>query len=143
MIGLLAAVDCAWGIGKDGSIPWKSDLAFVRQITLGHTVIMGRRTYESIGHPLPGRTNIVVSSENFPGTTNAKSVREAIDRVQGNGFLLGGAEIYREGLQYCDQAIVTFVRGNYDCDTVFPCRDLFARFGRPTRWVDNRAYYDC
>lgn len=123
-------------IGRAGKLPWTlpSDLKRFRKLTLGKPVIMGRKTYESIGKPLDGRDNIVVTRQgdfNVPGVRTAASVEEAIDLAidlaAGRGVdevaLIGGEEIFRTGLAYADRIHLTLVHGTPAGDTRFDIPD--------------------
>lgn len=130
MITLIAAVDRDWGIGKDGGIPWQvpEDLTHFRDLTCGHTVLMGRATYESIGRPLPKRTNIVLSSQptlrvpRKDGLVAVGSFEEALKMCDplDNTFVIGGQDIYKLFLPYADKIELTFVNGRFGCDRKFP-----------------------
>lgn len=130
MITLIAAVDLDWGIGKDGSMPWTlpEDLKNFRAATMGHTVLMGRLTYMSIGKPLEGRKNIVLSSEpttrvpRKEGLTSVGSFKEALDCCfpLENTFVIGGEALYRLFLPHADKIELTFINAKYGCDKVFP-----------------------
>lgn len=130
MIHLIAAVAENGIIGKDGGIPWNipADLAHFKALTLGQTVIMGRRTYESIGRPLPGRQNIVVSStlQSLEGCSVAGSLQEALELAGETGgeiFVIGGARLYEEALPLAQQLDLTLVAGKPEGDTWFPAVD--------------------
>ena len=125
MISIIAAYDMNRVIGKDGGIPWDipEDRKRFRELTLGKTVIMGRRTYESIGHPLDGRVNIVVtSSQTFAeeGVLKAKSFRQALELSEGDVFAIGGHGIYRDALRYADRLYITLIDARHDGDVFFP-----------------------
>ncbi|WP_181685657.1 dihydrofolate reductase [Halorhabdus salina] len=142
-IVLLAAVAENGVIGADGEIPWyyPEDLAHFKETTMGHPVIMGRRTYESIaervGGPLPGRTNVVLSRSGFsPDETDAdddtativaESVTDAIasaaERDADVAYVAGGATVYKQFLPLADRLVVTEVPESPDGDTYFPERD--------------------
>lgn len=120
-------------IGRDGAMPWHlpADLRRFRQVTMGHVLVMGRRTYESIGRPLPGRTTIVVSRQvgwrpdGDPAgeVLVAQSVPEAIERASAVGdetFIQGGAQVYAEALTFADTLLITWVEGSPQGDTTFP-----------------------
>lgn len=130
MMHLIAAVAENGIIGKDGGIPWNipADLAHFKALTLGQTVIMGRRTYESIGRPLPGRQNIVVSStlQSLEGCSVAGSLQEALELAGETGgeiFVIGGARLYEEALPLAQQLDLTLVAGKPEGDTWFPAVD--------------------
>ncbi len=127
MITLIAATDQNRGIGLQGRLPWRlpADLDRFRRITTGHAVLMGRKTWESIGRPLPERTNIVMSrhpaSAEAKGVLWAASPEEAL-RVAGNGevFIIGGAEIYSLFLPRADRLLLTRIHGEFQADAFFP-----------------------
>ena len=118
-------------IGRQGRLPWHlpDDLKFFQRTTTGHAVIMGRRTFESIGKPLPDRRNIVITrnTEYAPpgGIDVAHSLDAALDRCrkrnESKAFIIGGSQIYRLALPLADEIIVTHVEGeNIVGDTYFP-----------------------
>lgn len=117
-------------IGKDNDLVWRlsSDLQRFKKLTTGHCIIMGRKTYESIGKPLPNRTSIVITkNQDFTlpnGHHVAHSVEEAIQKAIGTGqevaFIIGGAEIYRQSMTIADELIVTEVHAHPDGDAFFP-----------------------
>ena len=117
-------------IGRNGELPWHlpEDLKFFKQTTLGHPVLMGRKTFESIlarlGKPLPGRLNIVLS-ENLPPREDAHVIRtmDELEKVPGITFplfLIGGAQLYKTLLPECDELLLTFLSKPYEGDTLFP-----------------------
>lgn len=110
MIALIAAMDEARLIGVGGRLPWHSpaDLAHFRALTMGHAVVMGRRTYESIGGPLGGRTNMVLSRERG-GVPWWSSLTDALDDV-GHAFIIGGASVYAQALPMADRLCLTRIR---------------------------------
>ena len=127
LMKLIAAADRKWGIGKDGkllvSIP--ADMRFFQTQTTGHTVIMGRKTLESFpgGKPLKNRRNIVLTRQKdfvCEGVQIVSGVDEALKLIEGTDpdevFCIGGAEIYRLFLPYCDTALITRIDHVYDAD---------------------------
>lgn len=114
-------------IGHTNGLPWRlpADLAFFKRLTMGHPIIMGRRTYESIGKPLPGRLNIVVTrSPGFhaPGTTVVASL-DAAYRAAGDAaeiFVIGGAQLYAAAFPTADRIYLTEVESEIEGDTHFP-----------------------
>lgn len=119
-------------IGKDNQIPWylPADLKYFKKTTLGHHVIMGRKSFESIGRPLPNRTNIVITRDPFfvaTGCIIAHSVEEALQIAEANGeeevFIIGGGEIYRQSWPYLDRIYLTKVETEVDGDVFFPLID--------------------
>lgn len=113
-------------IGKDGKLPWhfSADLKFFKNLTTGHTVIMGRKTFDSIGKPLPNRRNIVISRSapaSVPGVEFAAGIEEAVKLAQeGDTFIIGGASIYKETLDLVDGIYLTQIAADYEGDTFYP-----------------------
>ena len=161
MISIIVAVADNLAIGKDNNLLWhiSEDLKYFKRITGGHTVIMGRKTWESIGRPLPNRRNIVISrslkADSLAGAEVFPSLEDAISASAGGGssseevFIIGGGEIYRQALPIADRLYLTIVHtAIYDADTFFPeveerewrevGRESFERgekFGRPYEFV--------
>jgi dihydrofolate reductase len=132
-ITLIAAVARNRVIGRDGRIPWHvpGDLPRFKQLTLGHPVVMGRRTWESLGRPLPGRRNIVLSRT--PGFEPAgaevfPTLRAALDACAGaqEVFVIGGTEAYREALAVADRLMLTEIDADVPGDATFPPFDRAA-----------------
>jgi dihydrofolate reductase len=126
-IALIAAVAKNGVIGIDNRLPWRlpEDMKRFRALTLGHSVIMGRRTWESIGRPLPERQNIVVTraAANPPhGVEFARSLDEALERVRLPEplFVIGGEALYREALPRADLMYLTEIQRDFDGDAWFP-----------------------
>jgi dihydrofolate reductase len=113
-------------IGHQGKMPWHipADLAHFKTLTMGHTVVMGRRTFEAIGQPLPGRTNIVVSRSGakLNGCLVVHSLREALESATGDDelFICGGAELYQEAFPISQRLYLTIVHGRFPGDVHFP-----------------------
>lgn len=113
-------------IGRNGTLPWHfpEDLKFFKRTTLGHPILMGRTTFESIGRPLPGRKNIVLSRTIEPcdGLTTIRDVSElstACPEAE-TIFVIGGAQVYAELLPQCDGLYLTLVKEAYEGDTFLP-----------------------
>ena len=124
MINIVVATDLRGLIGKDNDLPWGRlpvDLAYFKEITMGHTVVMGRRTFESIGKPLPGRKNIVLSRTAFThgGVEWYSSIPEILELPE-DLYIIGGAQIYKAFLPYTDKMYITEVQEIFDGDTCFP-----------------------
>jgi dihydrofolate reductase len=115
-------------IGKDGSLPWHlpADLAFFKRTTRGHAIVMGRKTFESIGRPLPQRRNIVLTRDPHWRADGVEVVHSLTELQQlGFGadetvFLIGGAQLYQALLAGLDEILVSHVHAAYPGDTVFP-----------------------
>lgn len=114
-------------IGKDGDLPWRlpGDLKWFKKLTLGHPVLMGRRTMESIGRPLPGRRNIVISRNLVAapeGFELAASIADVLALVadESEASVIGGAEIYRALLPHCGEVLLSYVFHPYEGDTLLP-----------------------
>lgn len=122
---LIVAVDDAFGIGKNGQIPWrlKGDLTYFKEQTLGQAVIMGRKTLESLpnGKPLKDRVNIVLTHDTDftpDGVIVKHSVEDVLSMEEAeDAFVIGGESVYKAFLPYCTSALVTKVRGNFGADT--------------------------
>lgn len=123
---IVVAMDARRGIGIDNKLPWHlpEDLAHFKRVTLGRPIIMGRKTFDSIGRPLPGRRNIVVTRNagwRHEGVEVAHSLQEAV-ALAGieSASIIGGAQIFTEALDLADSMIVTHIDKQYPCDTFFP-----------------------
>ena len=131
MVSIIVAIARNGVIGDKNALLWhiKEDMRFFRTTTSGHAVVMGRKTFESLGSkPLPKRTNIVITraERNFDGALTAHSLEEAIAMAEGDTeiFVIGGAQIYAEALNKVDRMYITRVDKDYEGDTSFPEIDL-------------------
>jgi dihydrofolate reductase len=135
-LALIAAVAENGVIGRDNGLPWrlKSDLAHFRAVTMGKPVVMGRKTFLSIGRPLPGRTTIVVSRDRAfaaPGVVVAPSLEAGLSVARGDAlrrgadciFVVGGAELYAQAMPLAERLHITYVHRAVDGDTYFPAID--------------------
>ncbi len=129
-VTLVAAVARNGVIGRGGALPWRlpADLRRFRAVTWGHPVVMGRRTWESIGRPLPGRRNIVVTRRRgyrAPGAEVVPSPQAALAAAAGAGevMVIGGAEVYAAFLPLADRILLTEVEAEPEGDTFFPRLD--------------------
>lgn len=144
-------------IGKDNDMPWHlpADLAYFKKVTLGKPIIMGRKTYESIGRPLPGRRNIVISrDENYiaEGIDTVTSVEQALALVDGSDgsdaveeiMVIGGGAIYKHCLPNADRLYVTHIKAAIDGDTQFPAYDdgCWNKTASELRSSDEKNAYD-
>ena len=129
-ISLIAAVARNGVIGKDGRVPWHlpEELERFKDTTMGHPLVMGRRTFESIGRTLPGRRTIVVTRDHrwhHPGVESAHSFAEALSLAgpADEVFVAGGAEVYAEALPFAHRLVLTEVDAEPEGDTWFPAWD--------------------
>ena len=132
IVALIVAMDRQRGIGQDNQLPWRlpADLKRFRELTTGHHLIVGRKTYESIGKPLPGRTTIIVTRNRaytatgcFVAHTLAEALALARTRGETEAFVIGGAEIYAQALTAADRLYLTLVQAEVEADTFFPPYD--------------------
>lgn len=130
------------GIGKGGKLPWRlsSDLKRFREVTMGHHLIVGRKTFESIGRPLPGRHTILVTrNPNLKpeGVLVVGSVEDALELAQERGeteaFVIGGADIYAQALEAADRIYLTRVHAEVDADVFFPDFDR-------DKWIETQHF---
>lgn len=139
-------------IGKDNDLLWRlpNDMRFFRTTTSGHAVIMGRKTLESFGKPLKNRENIVITrSQDYQteGVHITHNLQEAIELARSMGeeeaFLLGGGQIYAEGLKFCDRLYLTQVHGTFEADTFFPAikEEEWKEIHRENHPADERHAY--
>jgi dihydrofolate reductase len=143
IVSIIAAMERKRGIGVDNKLPWRlsADLKRFRALTMGHHVIVGRKTFESIGRLLPGRRMIVVTRDGAykpEGCDVAQSVEEAINLARERGesevFICGGAEIYAQSIQIADRMYLTFVDAEVAADTFFPEFDEL-------EWSERESFY--
>jgi dihydrofolate reductase len=129
LVSLIVAMDEKGAIGYLGGLPWRlsTDLRRFKQITMGHHILMGRITYQSIGRPLPGRKTIVITRNphfEASGVLAAASLQEALDIAERGGeeeaFVIGGGEIFAEALMRADRIYLTRVHATTEADTYFP-----------------------
>jgi dihydrofolate reductase len=157
-IVLVAAIGENRVIGRDNGLPWrlKSDLKHFRAVTMGHPILMGRRTYLSVGRPLPGRTNIVISRDPefaAPGIVAAPSLTAALETARGDALrrganaimVTGGAGLFAETMALADRLEITRVHLSPDGDTLFPEIDPqmwreAARVAHPVGPEDDAAF---
>lgn len=126
-LSIIVAIAKNRAIGYQNQLLWhiSEDLKHFKRITSGHTVVMGRKTFESIGKPLPGRRNVVVSRDPgllIPGCEVFGSIEQALESCAGEDevFVIGGGEIYRQTLPLADRLYLTVVGKEYTADTFFP-----------------------
>lgn len=129
IVSIIVAVDNNYAIGNQNQLlcHLPADLAYFKKTTTGHHIIMGRKTYESIGKALPNRTNIIISrneSYEASGCIVVKSLQEAIDLAKKNNeselFITGGGTIYKEAMSLADRLYITKIDHQFNADTYFP-----------------------
>jgi dihydrofolate reductase len=135
LLTIVVAIDAQRGIGINNTLPWHlpEDLAHFKRTTTGHPIIMGRKTFDSIGRPLPNRRNIVVTRSpdwRHDGVEAVTSLDVAIALVRDvPACIIGGAQIFNEALPRVDRLVVTEIDKTFDCDTFFPAID-------PAQWTE-------
>ena len=153
ILSLIAAVARHGAIGRNNQLLCRisEDLKFFKRTTLGSPVIMGRKTWDSIGRPLPGRRNIVITRNpqwQADGTERVGSLDEALALVENapKAFIIGGGQIYREAIAMADELVLTEIDADFEADAFFPEFDgahfsrqasdtQFSEHGHPYRWV--------
>jgi dihydrofolate reductase len=136
MISLIVAYDKNRGIGKDNQLVWRqsADLKRFKEITSGKTVVMGRKTFESIGKPLPNRNNIVLTKtrSQIRGVISISDIEQITEKEY---FVIGGSEIYKLFLDYVDEIYATLIDCEIDADSWFPQIDM-------DNWhIQNQEFY--
>ncbi len=137
-VSIIAALTENGVIGRTGDMPWHlpADLAWFKKTTLGHHIVMGRKTWESVGQALPGRTTVVITRQQAlkvpDGVRVVSSLSEALSLAEESGetevFITGGGQIYREALAGADRLYLTHIAAKLEGDTFFPAWD-------PKQWV--------
>lgn len=126
---IIVAMDAGRGIGIANTLPWKlpEDMAHFKRLTTGHPIIMGRKTFDSIGRPLPNRRNIVITRNaawRHDGVEAVGSIEAAVALLDGAaGYVIGGAEIYKQALPLSQQLVITEIAHTFQCDAFFPAVD--------------------
>lgn len=139
-IRIIVATDKNHGIGINNQLPWHlpEDLAHFKRTTSGHPIMMGRKTFDSIGRPLPNRQNIVITRNadwSHAGVEAVTSIQDALALTEDKAtFVIGGAEIYQQALAFAKELIVTEIQQIYQCDAFFPEID-------PTVWQEKSREY--
>ncbi len=152
IVSLIVAMDEQRGIGKNDDLPWHlpSDLQRFKRLTIGHYLVVGRKTYETIGKPLPGRKMVVVTHQldyRAPGCQVVQSIDEALnvarDDDESEVFIIGGGDIFEQSVDIADKIYVTTVHADVHADVKFP-------YFNPDEWMvvgtdpllhDNRDEY--
>ncbi len=149
-LAIIVATDKAGLIGKDNDLPWKlsADLQYFRRVTMGKPIIMGRKTYESIGRPLPGRKNIIISSNKHyeaEGCDVCHSVEQAVAACGDveEAMVMGGASLYKVFLPYANKLYLTLVDALLEGDTWFPewDRNDWSEISRQDHPADDKNEY--
>jgi len=121
MISIVAAMDKNQVIGEDNKIPWTipNEMKKFKQLTSGNTIVMGRKTFESIGKPLPDRNNVVLSTTMQPteGITVCRSIE---DIPKNNIFVIGGSQVYKQAIPLASKMYISYVKKKYKGDAFFP-----------------------
>ncbi len=151
MLSLIVAIAKNRVIGFENKMPWHlpAELAYFKRVTMGHPIIMGRKTFESIGRALPGRRNIVVS-RNKGYTANGAEVAHSLDAaialcVAENPFVIGGATLYSDALSKADRLYITEIDATPEGDTFFPAlhKNEWQEVSREPRARDEKNLLDC
>ncbi|MDH3322397.1 MAG: dihydrofolate reductase, partial [Flavobacteriaceae bacterium] len=151
MITIIAAVAQKNALGKDNQLIWHlpADLKRFKKITSGHHIIMGRKTFESLGKPLPNRTTIIITRNKDYTAQNCivvNSLEQALQAAKKdpNPFILGGAEIYSQALDFADILDLTFIHHEFDADAFFPeiNTDIWKESSREDFKADEKNKYD-
>lgn len=151
MLSIIAAIGQNNALGKDNQLIWHlpADLKRFKKVTTGHHVIMGRKTFESLGKPLPNRTTIIISRDknyHADGCITVNSLTEAIKAAQNddNPYILGGAEIYKQSMDIADVLDLTFVHQAFEADVYFPKIDknIWKETFRENHFKDVRNKFD-
>lgn len=130
MLSILVAMDKNNTIGKNNQLPWHlpADLAYFKRITMGHSIVMGRKTFESIGKPLPGRKNIILTrdseyqAEGCHVIHSISAIKE-MNKKTAEIFIIGGAELFNQTLSFVDKLYITEIESTFEGDTFFPSLD--------------------
>ncbi|MCK9198525.1 MAG: dihydrofolate reductase [Bacilli bacterium] len=151
MIKIIVALGKNRLIGKNNSLPWdiKSDLSHFKKTTLNHPVIMGEKTYESLGRPLPNRENIVLTliQDYDPHSDKVKVCHDfnaIVSKYEKNEevlFVIGGAQIYKLFLPYTSELVVSHIKGDYDGNIYFPEFEDFFKVYNIEKHDDFDVYY--
>jgi dihydrofolate reductase len=129
-ISYIVAMDIQQAIGLGNDLPWRlpADLAYFKKTTMDHTILMGRKTYESIGKPLPNRTNVILTqNKNYhaEGCLIVHSVEEAVEQFKNEEvFVIGGAEVFQLFMPSVDRLYITLIEHEFKADTYFPEFDI-------------------
>jgi dihydrofolate reductase len=129
-ISYIVAMDIQQAIGLGNNLPWRlpADLAYFKKTTLNHSILMGRKTFESIGKPLPNRTNVILTQNKdyqAEGCLIVNSVEEAVKQFKNEEiFVIGGAEVFQLFMSSVDRLYITLIEHEFEADTYFPEFDI-------------------
>jgi dihydrofolate reductase len=152
LVSIVVAVAANGVIGRDGGLPWRlpADLAFFKRVTMGHHIVMGRKTWESIGRPLPGRTLVVLTRDpqrEIPGVQVVHALPDALALARAAGdseaCVIGGADVFALALPLADRLYLTRVHADVEGDVRFPAFDAKAwvEVAREEHAADERHAY--
>lgn len=147
MLSLIAVIGKNRELGRENHLLWNlpGDLAHFRKITSGHPVIMGRKTFRSIGHPLPNRENFIVTRDpsfDVGGVTVVSSLDEALKRAKGDEiFVIGGGQMYAQAIDRADRLYLTVVDATAQADTFFPDYSRFTKVIERSPQEENGIRY--
>ncbi|WP_372745743.1 dihydrofolate reductase [Lutibacter sp.] len=151
MITIIAAIAENNALGKDNQLIWHlpADLKRFKMVTLNHFIIMGRKTFESLGKPLPNRTTVIITrNKDFKadGCIIVNSLQEALEAAKSdnNPYILGGAEIYSQAIKIADKLDITFVHQKFEADAFFPEIDttVWKEVSREDLKADDKNKYN-
>jgi dihydrofolate reductase len=129
-VSFIVAMDIQQAIGLGNNLPWRlpADLAYFKKTTLNHSILMGRKTFESIGKPLPNRTNVILTQNKdyqAEGCLIVNSVEEAVKQFKNEEiFVIGGAEVFQLFMSSVDRLYITLIEHEFEADTYFPEFDI-------------------
>ena len=150
-LSIITAMDQNRLIGRDNALPWHlpADLAFFKKTTLGKPILMGRKTYESIGRPLPGRQNIIISRDpnyRIDGCDTATGIEQALEMIknQPEAMLIGGSSLYQQTIDLADKLYITFIHSQFEGDAWFPeiPSQNWVESAREDHSADDKNAYD-
>lgn len=152
MISFIVAMDSQRVIGKENQLPWHlpADLKFFKKVTMGHPIVMGRKTHESIGKPLPGRENVIVTRNKdyaSDGCIVLHTIEELLQYVEEKKeevFVIGGAELFTVMFPYADRLYLTQIEHEFEGDVYFPefHKDEWIRISHEKGIKDEKNPYD-
>ncbi|WP_175991286.1 dihydrofolate reductase [Bacillus sp. Marseille-Q1617] len=152
MISFIVAMDSKSAIGKNNELPWHlpADLAFFKRVTMGNPIVMGRKTFESIGRALPGRENVIVTRDRQYRAKDCTIIHsvEKISEIQSSTteemFVIGGAEIFKEVFPIADRLYITLIEEEFGGDTFFPSfnQDEWELISKEKGPTDDKNPYD-